>query len=104
LNIKGRERDGFLSPSLEERAEYGEFLGDNLLALRVKETDEPLVRDILFSHEEFPRSRSYLLPDLILLWEPDRPASEIWSPELETIKAEFRTDEMAFIPERASLC
>ena len=89
LNIKGRERDGFLSP--DERARYVEFLGLNLRALRVKETDEPLVGDIAFSDEEFPGPRGYLLPDVILLWKPERPAKEIWSEELGSIKAELKT-------------
>lgn len=91
LNIKGRERDGFLSPSEEERAGYVAFLCESLRALRVKDTGEPLIKDIFFAKDEFPGSRSYLLPDLILLWKPERPAKEICSEELGTIKAELKT-------------
>ena len=91
LNVKGRERDGFLPSSEAERAGFVEFLCDSLRALRVKETNEPLVRDIFFAQEEFPGPRSYLLPDLILLWKPERPAKEIWSEELGSIKAELKT-------------
>jgi predicted AlkP superfamily phosphohydrolase/phosphomutase len=91
LNIKGRERDGFLSPSEEQRSGYVDFLCDNLRALRVKDTGEPLVSEIVFAKDEFPGSRSYLLPDLILLWKPERPAKEIWSEQLGSIKAELKT-------------
>ena len=91
LNIKGRERDGFLPSSEEERGDYVEFLCESLRELRVKETNEPLVREIAFAHKEFPGSRSYLLPDLILLWNPQRPAKEIWSEKLGSIKAELKT-------------
>lgn len=91
LNIKGRERDGFLPSSEEERADYVDFLCDRLRELRVKETDEPLVREIVFTNREFSGSRSYLLPDLILRWKPERPAKEIWSEQLGIIKAELKT-------------
>ena len=57
----------------------------------MKETNEPLVREIAFAHKEFPGSRSHLLPDLILLWKPERPAKEIWSEKLGSIKAELKT-------------
>jgi hypothetical protein len=90
LNIKGRERDGF-SPSEEERSGYVDFLCDNLRALRVKDTGEPLVSEIFFAKDEFPGPRSFLLPDLILLWKPERPAKEIWSERFGSIKAELKT-------------
>jgi predicted AlkP superfamily phosphohydrolase/phosphomutase len=91
LNIKGRERDGFLPPAAEERADYVEFLCTCLHELRVKDTNEPLVREITFADKEFPGSRRYLLPDLILKWKPQRPAKEIWSETLGSIKAELKT-------------
>jgi predicted AlkP superfamily phosphohydrolase/phosphomutase len=89
LNLKGREREGFLSS--EERPGYVAFLCDTLRALRVKESGERLVSDIFFAEDEFPGPRSYLLPDLILLWAPERPAKEIWTEELGSIKAELKT-------------
>jgi hypothetical protein len=57
----------------------------------VKDTNEPLVREITFADKEFPGSRQYLLPDLILRWKPQRPAKEIWSEKLGSIKAELKT-------------
>ncbi len=89
LNIKGRERDGFLSA--DETDVYTEFLCERLRELRVKETDEPLVREIASAETMFPGERSYLLPDLIVLWKPERPANEIWSERLGSIKAELKT-------------
>ena len=91
LNIEGRERDGYLSSSEDERSGYVDFLCENLRALRVKDTGEPLVSEIFFAKDEFPGPRSFLLPDLILLWKPERPAKEIWSEQLGSIKAELKT-------------
>jgi hypothetical protein len=91
LNIKGRERDGFLPQAEEDRADFVAFLCDNLRALRVKDTGEPVVSDITFAKDAFPGPCSYLLPDLILRWKPEKPAKEIWSEELGSIKAELKT-------------
>ena len=55
LNIKGRERDGFLPSSEEERGDYVEFLCESLRELRVRETNEPLVREIAFARQGVSR-------------------------------------------------
>jgi predicted AlkP superfamily phosphohydrolase/phosphomutase len=91
LNIKGRERDGFLPASTEGRNDYVEFLCRALRGLRVKQTGEPLIKDIIMTEEEFQGPRSHLLPDILLLWKPDVPATEIYSDELGTIKATLKT-------------
>jgi predicted AlkP superfamily phosphohydrolase/phosphomutase len=91
LNIIGRESEGCLPPSEKDRAPFVEFLCRQLRALRVKQTDEPLVRDIVMTRDMFPGPRSYLLPDLLVVWQPKSPASEIWSQELGTITAHLKT-------------
>ena len=87
LNISGREKYGCLPASEEGRAPYVDFLCKSIRALRVKATNEPLVRDIVITEKEFPGPRSHLLPDILLVWHPDSPATEIWSEELGTITA-----------------
>lgn len=91
LNIRGRERDGFLPASAEERSDYLEFLCRHLDALRVKPTNQKLIRKIVMTDEEFPGPLSSRLPDVLLVWGPEDPATEIWSNELGTIKASLKT-------------
>lgn len=91
LNVKDRERDGFLPESGRGRDDYVDFLCKALRGLRVRPTGEPLVKDIVMSQDEFPGPRSHLLPDILLTWVPDAPATEIYSPELGTIKATLKT-------------
>lgn len=90
LNILGRERDGFLQGG-DAVSAYTEFLRKQLLALRVKETGEHLIENFSFSRDEFPGRCAHVLPDVLLTWRPDRPATEIYSPELGTIKAVLKT-------------
>jgi predicted AlkP superfamily phosphohydrolase/phosphomutase len=89
LNIRGRERDGCLSA--DEEREFVEFLRRQLKRLRVTQTNEPLVDEVVVSRDEFPGPRSYLLPDVLVTWHPDCPANEIRSDELGTIKATLKT-------------
>ena len=90
LNLQGRERDGFLREG-DDASDYVDFLSKQLKALRVKQTNEPLIDDIVLSRDAFPGSHNYLLPDVFLTWRPDAPATEICSPELGTIKATLKT-------------
>ena len=90
LNVQGRERDGFLAES-DGVSDYVDFLCKQLKALRVSQTNEPLIDEIYLSKDEFPGSHNYLLPDVFLTWHPDAPATEISSPELGTIKATLKT-------------
>ena len=89
LNVQGRERDGFLPTDGVE--DYVDFLCKQLKALAVKQTNEPLIDEIVRSRDAFPGSRNYLLPDLFLTWHPDCPATEISSPDLGTIQATLKT-------------
>jgi len=91
LNVVGRERTGCLPSSGSERVDYVNFLVQQLKALRVKETNEPLVHDVIMTSKEFPGPRSQFLPDILLTWQPKSPATEIWSQELGSVKAELKT-------------
>ena len=43
------------------------------------------------TEDEFQGPLSYLLPDMLLMWQPDAPATEIFSDELGTINATLKT-------------
>ena len=90
LNLQGRERDGFLSGE-GAHAEYLDFLCKQLKDLRVTRTNQTLVEKIALSRDEFPGPYNYLLPDVLVTWNPDYPATEIWSKELGTITATLKT-------------
>ena len=53
--------------------------------LRVKQTGEPLIKDIVMTEEEFQGPLSHLLPDVLLMWHPDAPATEICSTNWERL-------------------
>jgi predicted AlkP superfamily phosphohydrolase/phosphomutase len=91
LSIEGRERDGFLPASEAGRNDYIEFLSRALRRLRVKETGEPLVKEIVLTEDEFPGPCRQILPDVLVNWQPDTPANEIWSEDVGTISAKLKT-------------
>ena len=91
LSIKGREREGFLPEAKEDREDYVSFLCEALRGLRVKTTGELLIKEIVFTEDEFPGPRSHWLPDLLLVWQPEAPATEIWSEQLGTFTGELKT-------------
>ena len=91
LNVQGREQQGFLPAEEDASSGYLEFLCRQLKALRVKETNEPLIDEIVLARDAFPGPRSHLLPDVLATWHPDAPATEIWSEDLGTLKATLKT-------------
>ena len=101
LNVQGRERDGFL-PAGDGVENYLDFLCTQLKALRVTQTNEPLIDEIVLSRDAFPGSYNYLLPDVFLTWHPEAPATEISSPDLGTIQQRSRRAEEEPTPVRAS--
>ena len=66
LNIKGREAQGFFQPNSNELGDYVAWLKERLLEIRVKDTDEPLIRRISHPQELFPGPRRHFIPDLLL--------------------------------------
>ena len=91
LNIKGREARGFFEPNGNELGDYVAWLKERLLEIRVKDTDEPLIRRILHPHDIFPGPRSHFLPDLLLEWGPDAPAEHIYSEQMGEIREQLLT-------------
>ena len=91
LNVQGREQQGILPAEEDASSGYLEFLCRQLKALRVKETNEPVIDEIALARDAFPGPRSHLLPDVFATWHPDAPATEIWSEDLGTLKATLKT-------------
>jgi predicted AlkP superfamily phosphohydrolase/phosphomutase len=87
LNLVGRERRGALAPESTETARYVEHLLAAFAALRTPD-GAPVVRDVVASRERLPGARSRLLPDLILRWADQYPATRVESPTLGTLVAE----------------
>jgi predicted AlkP superfamily phosphohydrolase/phosphomutase len=91
LNIKGREAEGFFEPNSNELGDYVAWLKERLLKIRVKDTDEPLIRRISHPQESFPGPRRGFLPDLLLEWGPEAPAEHIYSEHIGEIHAQLLT-------------
>ena len=91
LNIKGREAQGFFEPNSNELGDYVAWLKGRLLEIRLKGTDEPLIRRILHPHEIFPGPRCHFLPDLLLEWAPEAPAEHVYSEHIGEIQARLLT-------------
>jgi len=86
LNLAGRERDGMLAPGSDEHRRYVDHVTQSFLALRT-DTGAPIVRDVVPAHEVLAGARRDLLPDMILRWTDEYPATSARSPALGTIHA-----------------
>jgi predicted AlkP superfamily phosphohydrolase/phosphomutase len=89
FNLAGRERDGLLPEGSELHNRYLDHLTREFAALRVVESGEPLLKDVVFPSAVFPGRHSGLLPDVSLRWSGEPPANEVHSPSLGTIRREF---------------
>jgi predicted AlkP superfamily phosphohydrolase/phosphomutase len=87
LNLRGRERLGTLKAGSDLYRRYVEHLTASFNGLRTVVTDKPIVRDILPAQEVFPGARRDILPDFILRWTDEYPATEVHSPGLGLIRA-----------------
>ncbi len=91
LNLKGREREGILSSSDSSRDRYVDWLTERILDIRVVNSGEALVSDVIDVHDLYPGDHSWLLPDIALKWAPAAPATEIHSNEIGTIRHKLKT-------------
>ncbi|HET9488818.1 MAG TPA: alkaline phosphatase family protein [Methylomirabilota bacterium] len=87
LNVAGRERLGTLQAGSDTYRRYVEHVTRSFLGLRTVGTDRPVIRDIAVAPDIFSGARQQLLPDLILRWAEEKPATELRSPELGLIRA-----------------
>jgi hypothetical protein len=91
FSIKGREANGFFQPGSRELAGYREWLCTRVGRITISGTGEPLVASIVGVDEHLPGSRRDFLPDLILQWRPQAPASRITSPDIGEIQVSLAT-------------
>jgi predicted AlkP superfamily phosphohydrolase/phosphomutase len=87
LNVAGRERHGLLEPGSDAYRSYVDRVTQSFLALRAAGTEAPVVRDVVPAQAIFSGARRDLLPDFILRWTNEYPATQVSSPELGTIEA-----------------
>jgi predicted AlkP superfamily phosphohydrolase/phosphomutase len=88
VNLAGREAAGIVAP---ER--YRDVIAEvvTLLAETVDaETGRPLAREVLVTPDAFPGTRSAELPDIVVVWGPDRPVRRARHPRLGEWSAEPR--------------
>ncbi len=91
LNIKGREANGFFNRGGGDLADYVDWLRDRLSAITVTETGEALIGTITVVDDVYSGSRRDFLPDIILQWAPEQPASRIQSPDIGEIEFSLAT-------------
>lgn len=85
VNLRGREPQGIVSPG----AEYQTVCDDLVTALRELRdpaTGRPVTRDVVRTDDAFPGPRRHDLPDVIVLWDQERPLTAIASPAVGTIE------------------
>lgn len=91
FNVRGREHRGVLDPGGETFARYVEWIRECFFGLRIAGTGEPLAREVLLSHDQFPGKRSHHLPDAVVTWTGVHPASCIESDALGQLTAKLAT-------------
>jgi predicted AlkP superfamily phosphohydrolase/phosphomutase len=79
LNIKGREKHGKLAPGTETKS-FCQWLSEELKAITIENTGEPLVKEVVMADSIFSGDRLQDLPDLFVIWNRDRPFT--WRPLL----------------------
>ncbi len=88
-NICGREKEGMLDAGSVRLKEYQDWIHRGLYELRISDTGNPLVRDILQARDVFPGRRTAQLPDAIVTWTGAPPASRLHSDTIGDLSAEL---------------
>ena len=91
LNVMGRESPGYFAPGSLQLAHYVGWLRERLSAIKVAETQAPLIARIGLVDEDLPGPRRDFLPDLILQWAPGAPVHRIHSPDIGEIEVSLAT-------------
>lgn len=86
LNIRGRERDGFLERGSASHLAYCAMLEEVFAGLEDAETGATLVEELVPTGERFVGDRSTAIPDYIIVWRDVPHARRVLSPRL----GEFR--------------
>lgn len=88
-NICGREKEGMLDAGGAKLREYQDWIQRGLYELRISDTGNPLVRDILQASDVFSGRRTARLPDAIVTWTGAPPASRLHSDTVGDLSAEL---------------
>ena len=90
-NLAGREREGCLPADGACLGLYLKELVETLRALRIGESDAPLVADVCFPSREFAGPAASRLPDVAVRWSGEPPAREVVSPTLGRFRGRLAT-------------
>jgi predicted AlkP superfamily phosphohydrolase/phosphomutase len=86
LNLQGREARGRVAP--QEAGALLAWLRDELRRVVNAETGEPLVDEVVFTHERYPGPHAAGLPDLLAVWNRRAPIRVVSSPAIGTLMQE----------------
>ncbi|HTS47251.1 MAG TPA: alkaline phosphatase family protein [Bryobacteraceae bacterium] len=86
INLIGREPDGIVRPGPDYERICNQ-LAEELLALRVPETGEPLVETVLRTDQAYPGEHRSDLPDLFVIWSRRGPITGAQSPSIGTLSS-----------------
>jgi len=89
VNLKGREPNGFVEPGAEYESVLSE-LTEEMHALQDIENGDPVVRKVIRTREKWPGPYSDLMPDLVVIWNCQRPTKGMRSPTHGDIKLNGR--------------
>ncbi|MCI0411073.1 MAG: alkaline phosphatase family protein, partial [Acidobacteria bacterium] len=90
-NLRGREHRGMLEPQGDRLEDYVAWVRTCLAGLRTPEAEAPLVREVLLTRDHFPGKRTAALPDAIVTWTGQIPASRVISDNLGALTVEPAT-------------
>ena len=97
INLFGREPAGIVLPG-QDYERLCNRLTEELLALRVPGTGEPLVEKVLRTDQAYPGDRRGDLPDLFVIWSRRGPITGAQSPSVGTLSSpapDYRTGNHA---------
>ena len=86
INLIGREPSGIVLPG-QDYERLCSRLTEELLALRVPETGEPLVQTVLRADQAYPGEHRSDLPDLFVIWSRRGPIAGAQSPSVGTLSS-----------------
>ena len=88
FNIVGREPDGKVQPGAEAEA-LCENLIEDLKEIVKLDTAEPLVADVVRVHQTFHGEHAEELPDLLVIWNREKPITAFGSPKIGKIEVDY---------------
>lgn len=91
FNLKDRESSGCLQAGGPDHLRYQKWLEEKFRALRSIDHGAALVSELVAAAEVFPGGRSEMLPDLIVTWNEQHPATAVESSDLGSFSTGLET-------------